>query len=177
MRWMFAALVAILVMFSLPSASAVPLSARGASNVSGEVRLRSEQGVIRAELDLLGISPGRYRVLLLPFCPPEPRPLELRTGEVPMDRREGQEHLKLEMTVIALGSMIVSDRSESKTVVSYSDRDLERLGSAALAIRELDVNPALADAYGLIACTPIYLGDAGSSPEHRPKGSPARPRR
>jgi hypothetical protein len=137
------------------TAMAAPVLQRGASNVSGELSLVTEGRSVRVQGELRGLSPGEYRVLLLPECPPEPRPAELRTGEVPEDRRSGLERKPIPTTVRRAGSFIADDR-DAEIDLSISRTRVAGWPRVAVALLEGDtVNPPLSGPYGLVACTPF----------------------
>jgi len=128
---------------------------RGASNVSGTLEVVTAGRSVTVKGELLGLNQGGYDILLLPRCPPDPRPLELRTGEIPQDRRSSAEHETIPSTVRSAGSFIANDRS-AEIDLSVPRTRVAGWPRVAVAVREHEnVNPHLSDRYGLIACTPF----------------------
>lgn len=145
----------VALMLTGTMAQAAPVMARGASNVSGDLSLATEGRSVSVQAELRGLNLGEYEVLLLPRCPPDPRPTELRTGEVPEDRRAGRDRKTIPYAVRRAGSFIANDR-DVEVDVSVPRTRVAGWPRVAVAILEGDtVNPPLSGPYGLIACTPF----------------------
>jgi hypothetical protein len=154
MRPLSTPLLIVALMLAGTAANAAPVLARGASNVSGDLNLVTEGRRVSVQGELRGLNQGEYRVLLLPRCPPDPRPVELRTGEVPEDRRAGLDRKSIPYAVRRAGSFIANDR-DVEVDVSVSRTRVAGWPRVAVAILEGDtVNPPLSGPYGLVACTP-----------------------
>lgn len=136
---------------SLGSAS---VFARGASRVSGELELSETGESVIVQGRLRGMTPGPYRVVFMPKCPPEPRPTDLSSGRVNEDRRSGLERVPIPGPTVAGGSFIASDRERAEVEIMVDRERLAGWSRIAVGLLEGDmVNPPLSDRYGLIACT------------------------
>jgi len=137
-------------------AAEAPVIARGASNVSGRLDLTSKGETLVLAGSLKSLNPGTYEVVLMPACPPEPRPTDLKSGRVREDLRSGRERKKIEGRRASAGTFIANDREKATFEMTLSRSQLTGWSRMSVGLLEGDdVNPPLSDPFGLVACTPF----------------------
>jgi hypothetical protein len=147
---------------ALPQVSpGLSLSSRGSATIQGSVALENNTLV----LDLIGASPGYYRVRLLNTarCPVPPPPPEMVTGEVDEDQRT-RPRAVFDGTGLLAGEILVPGDGRGKFTLPISARDLPKKAASVTVVLEErpgSANPSAADSLGLVACGALEVPSAG----------------